>query len=66
MKTKMKTWTRVLLVCMTMSLFCVNVHSADDKKASDKKASDKEVKKECRTTMDNIELNILLVNKPLK
>ena len=56
MKTKMKTWTRVLLVCMTMSLFCVNGHSAEAKKET----------KECRTTMDTMELNILLKNGKLK
>jgi len=51
MKTKMKTWTRVLLVCMTMSLFCVNVHSIEKPKA---------------LQMDCFELNILTTNKLLK
>jgi len=32
MKTKIKIWSRVLLVCMIMSLSCVNAHSADENK----------------------------------
>ncbi len=45
MKTKMKTWARVLLVCMVLSLFCAKSYSAETKK--------------CRTERDQIELNIL-------
>ena len=51
MRTKMKIWARVLLVCMTMSLFCVNAHSITDAQ---------------RMKNDPIELNILLTNKKLK
>jgi len=51
MKTKMKTWTRVLLVCITMSLFCVNAHSITDAQ---------------RLKYDPIELNALIKNAKLK
>jgi len=51
MKTKMKTWTRVLLVCITMSLFCVKAHSITDAQ---------------RQQLDPIELNALIKNAKLK
>ena len=54
MKAKMKTWTRVLFVCITMSLFCVNAHPEN-------KRTDAE-----RLKYDVMELNILTTDKPLK
>lgn len=51
MKTKMKLWTRVLLVCITLSLFCVNAHSITNAQ---------------RMKPDQIELNILIKNEKLK
>ena len=67
MKTKVKIWTRVLLVCVTMSLFCVNVHSAEKKTAEKKKVEKEEKKCDCGgTELDRIELNVLTTSSRLK
>ena len=64
MRIKMRTWTRVLLVCTIMSLLCTNVHSAEKK--VEKKADDVQQRIDEVKQLDRLELNILINNKPLK